>query len=115
MEKLWENVEERLENGWEKWGAGRGRFVWLVFHLFSPFCGVFPGLIALFFGFSPRFSFPRADFSTLCGEWGRKYGMDWLLFCWIIRVLGDWGRVGVGCGKMLENVYSQWDNFLDKF
>ena len=21
----------------------------------------------------------------------------------------------MGCGKMLENVYSQWDNFLDKF
>ena len=82
-----------------KWGAGRGRFVWLIFHLFSPFYGVFPGLIALFLGFSPRFSFPRGDFSTLCGEWGRKYGMDWLLFCWIIRVLGEWGMGGCGLWK----------------
>ena len=70
VDKWWETLVEGLERGWEKWGL-EGVVSGFGFSTFiSPFDGVFPRLIALFFGFSTDFSFPRWGFSTVCGELG---------------------------------------------
>ena len=70
VDKWWETLVEGLERGWEKWGLVGVVFGFGFSTFISPFDGVFPRLIALFFGFSTDFSFPRWGFSTVCGELG---------------------------------------------